>query len=325
MRVLRVVAIIAAVLAGCATAGEATQAGPADAPEAPPAADAPRDLPLDEPPEREGPGLPTEVVDLQEYGDRHRDAFGGMFVDPPGGRQVVMLFTVDLETHARAVNDILPGTRVERARFTWRELVALAGSFDPKAFEKQGIEYLSAGVDTTGNRVALEVKSNDPTLELRLEATHGGMLDVTVHPLPGPWRNVESGDGWRLIANGRAAATEAYVVRAATDPASWDELWTAVGIGRDQPHADLTSDVVVSFGHGIGGCPELRLDDVVIRDGVVLSRTSDPLAPRGCEDMLSGAVAFVVAIERDALPKDGFVLRLCADCAFAEELMVRLP
>ncbi len=53
-----------------------------------------------------------------------------------------------------------------------------------------------------GNRVTLEVKSSDPTLEVRLETLHAGRLDVIVHPLPGAWANVTEGDGWRLVATG---------------------------------------------------------------------------------------------------------------------------
>ena len=67
----------------------------------------------------------------------------------------------------------------------------------------------------------------------------------------------------------------------------------------------------MSFGHGIGSsCPELRLDGVAIEGGVVFSQTSDPLVPRGCTADLAATAVFVVAVERSALPDDGFTLRL---------------
>lgn len=90
--------------------------------------------------------------------------------------------------------------------------------------------------------------------------------------------------------------------------------------------------MAVSFGHGIGSsCRELRLDDVVIHDGLVFSVTSDPLSPRACTADLAGTAVFVAAVSRDALPAAGFILRLgeqtttCADCGFTGEIEVPLP
>jgi hypothetical protein len=279
------------------------------------------------PPPRMGPDgpEPPDVEDLVAYGNRHRDVFGGLYIDPPGGSSVVMLFTRELETHQRAVNDLLPGTRVRQVRFTESELRALQEELSQSLFGQEGIELLTVSVDTVGNQVEVALKSDDPTLELKLEAAHGGMLDASVFPFPGPWANAESGDGWRLLATGDELG-EAYTVRAARTASEWEGLWRAIGIDGERPAVDLDDDVVVSFGHGLSrSCPELRLDDVVIEGGVVYSVTSDPLAPRNCTDDLSAAGVFVIALDRDALPADGFTLRLCADCGFVEELEVRLP
>lgn len=292
------------------------------------AAPAPTDAaPATPPPVRIGPDgpEPPDIDGLIAYGNRHRDVFGGLYLDPPGGSRVVMLFTADLDTHRQAVSDILPGTQVRQVRFTEAALVALLESLDFEALEAGGMQMVGAGLDTIGNKVTLDVKSNDPTVELRLELAHGGMLDVTVHPIPGAWANVESGDGWRLLATGEASNAEAYVVRAATDPGSWDEMWTAIGLEGAAPAVNLAAEVVVSFGHGIGSsCPEMRLDGVAIQDGVVFSETSDPLSPRACTADLAGAVMFLVAIERDALPADGFTLRLRPD-DIGESIEVPLP
>lgn len=75
---------------------------------------------------------------------------------------------------------------------------------------------------------------------------------------------------------------------------------------------------------------EVRLDDVVITEEAVFSEISDPLSPRACTSDLVGAAVFVVAVARDALPSDGFTLRLsersttCTDCGFTEEIEVAL-
>jgi hypothetical protein len=316
--------ILGLLLVGCAADGGSRSD--------PPAVPTPADTPA---PPRIGPDgpEPPDVGPLVAYGERHRDVFGGLYVEPPGGNRVVMLFTDDLEAHAAEVNDILPGTRVRQVAFTEAALVQLLESFDFEALAAEGIEMVGGGVDTIGNKVTLELKSNDPTVELRLEAAHGRMLDVTVYPLPGEWTNARDGDGWRLLTAGQVANSEAYTVRAATSADEFTEMLAALELEMPaSPAVDFGEEIVVSFGHGVGSsCPEVRLDGVGIEDGVVYSATSDPLAPRACTSDLAGAAVFVVALDRDALPPDGFTLRLsretatCADCGFSEEIEVSLP
>jgi hypothetical protein len=310
-------ATLAVMLAGCGLGASpatpiASETDP-DVPKGPP--DSPAAL------DREG-----AMLELVAYGEDHRDTFGGLYIDPPGGTSVVMLFTADIETHRDAVNEILPGTRVRQVRFTEAELRAFMETIvDADAFSAQGIEFVSASVDTSGNRVELDVKSNDPTVELRLEAIHGGILDVTVHPIPGEWHNVASGEGWRLVDVVRAHGNEAYLVRAATDPQALAVLWKSLGTDAERPEIDFEREILVTFAHGLGSsCPELRLDGVAIEDGLVYSRTSDPLAPRACTADLVAAEMFVVALDRDALPGDGFTLRLRPD-DLGESLEVTLP
>lgn len=320
MKARSLATILGVLLAGCGVGAGAS--GTADP--APALTDA---APPTPPPVRIGPDgpEPPDVDGLIAYGADHADQFGGLYIDPPGGTKVVMLFTADLGRHQAAVNAIVPGTRVRQVTYTEAQLTAVIESLDFRALAADGIEVLSAGVDIIDNHVDLEVKSNDPTVELRLELAHTGMLDVTVYPLPGPWANVTDGDGWRLLADGQAAGQEAYIVRAATDADGWAELWSTVGFGGPAPDVDLANEVVVSFAHGIGSsCSEMRLDGVTIQDGAVFSESSDPLAPRACTADLVGAVVFVVAVERDALPDDGFTLRLRPD-DIGESIEVPLP
>lgn len=277
----------------------------------------------------DGPELPEEAVAaLQAYGAANPDEFGGLYVDDQSQASFVMLFTDNLDAHAAALSEIWPRVTVRGVRFTEAELLAVLESLDLANMATDGLEPLSAGLDTMNNRVTLDLKSDDPTLELRLELEYGGMVEVTVYPLPGEWANVDQGEGWRLVAAGESAS-DAYTVRAATDEAAWQEMWTAIGLGGERPAVAFDDEVVVSFGHGIGsGCREVRLDAVEI-GGVVFSRTSDPLAPRGCESDLAGAAVFVVAIQRDALPEDGFTLRLAPEPitggGFPEVIDVPLP
>lgn len=281
----------------------------------------------------DGPELREDVVaDLQSYGAEHADEFGGLYVDDQSRGSFVMLFTDRLDEHAAALAEIWPRVTVRGVRYSEAVLIAVLESFDLSAMAGDGIEPLSAGLDTMNNRVTLDLKSDDPTLEARLELQYGGMVDVTVHPLPGDWTNVTEGDGWRLLAAGEAGGDEAYTVRAATDEAAWEALWSALALDGERPEVALEDEVVVSFAHGIGSsCREMRLDDVVIEGGVVFSVASDPLAPRNCTADLAGAAVFVIAVERTALPPDGFTLQLgervvtCPDCGFTEQIDVPLP
>lgn len=290
-------------------------------------------VPLATPPDgAQPPDMEGSADELMAYGAEHANEFAGLYIDPPGSGRFVMLFTANLQAHTAAIRAIDPNVRVREARFTEAELIEILDSAIPALSEVPGVEVVGGGVDTIGNRVTIDVKSDDPTLEVRVELQYGGRVDLTVHPVPGAWTNAESGPGWRLLATGRTGHAEAYNVRAATDPATYAELWTTLALGGVAPEVDFGSEVVVSFPHGIGsGCPELRLDGVHVGDGVVFSLTSDPLEPRACTADLAGAAVFVVAVERAALPADGFTLQLredsepCADCGFSQVIEVGLP
>ncbi|MGH2401235.1 MAG: hypothetical protein ACRDE6_00870 [Candidatus Limnocylindria bacterium] len=313
MRLLFAIAL-SGVLSACAAAGDRVE--PSDA--------------VTTEPECEPPAwLGTGIEALQAYGADHPDEFGGMYIDPPGGQHVVMLFTDGLAEHACAADAMHPGTTVRAVEHTLAELNAIIESIDHEALQAEGIEMLSAGVDDIANRAYLEAKSNDPTVETRLELAHGGMLDVTIHPFPGEWHDVEAGDGWRLLAAGEGGL-EAYTVDAATDDPGYEQLWDGAGLPDEAPAVDMASEVIVAFGHGIGsGCREVRLDGVRVADSLVWSVTSDPLQPRSCDADLAGTYVFVVAVARDAVP-DGFTLWLNEYAAsrsgeFSAPLEVDLP
>lgn len=279
----------------------------------------------------DGPELREDAVAaLQAYGAEHPDEFAGLYVDDQAQSSFVMLFTGHLEEHATALAEIWPRVTVRGARFSEAALTAVLDGLDMEAMAEDGIEPLSAGLDTMNNRVTLDLKSDDPTLEAQLELRYGGMVEVTVYPVPSAdWSNATEGEGWRLLAAGEAR-DDAYTVRAATDEPAWIEMWAAIGLDGDAPQVDLDDEVVVSFGHGIGSsCRELRLDDVERNGSTVFSRTSDPLAPRNCTADLAGAAVFVVAVARDALPDDGFTLQLGPERVtgggFTEVIDVPLP
>lgn len=267
------------------------------------------------------------------YGERHADQFGGLYLDGP---TVVMMFTDDLDKHEQNLAEVSRGrpVRVVPCRYTRAALDTLMMSLvdDFKALLSADTQPLSLGVDTINNVVKLEAKSDDPTLKERLEAPHGGMLVVNVYPMPGPWANVESGDGWRLLfADSRRGGDSAYTIQLAVDEPAWLRLWEQLGVEDDAPSVDFATELVAVFRHGIGSsCPELRLDDVVInrQSLIVYTVTSDPLEPRMCTADLAGSADFAVALNRARLP-DRFTLRLrhpaiCVDCLAEPEIEVEL-
>ena len=276
---------------------------------------------------------------LTAYGAEHRDQFGGLYIDQQAGGTVVLLFTGDIAQHQRAVAALAPAgvrTVVRQVRHTEAELEALQQQLtrEMDALQPRGVEFITSWTDVERNIVQLEAKSNDPTLEATLEAAHPGMVDVVIHPLPGPWRNAEAGEGWRLVTFGETDNGEAYNVRAAVDAASWETMWGEVGLGDAAPDIDWDSEVAVSFAYGIGSsCREIRLDDVVIdrTERLVHSVTSDPLAPRACTADLVAAHVFIVALDRSALPTSPFTVQLqeqtatCPDCGFQEQIEVSVP
>lgn len=268
-----------------------------------------------------------DISPLTNYASAHANEFAGLYVDPPGSRSFVMLFTRHVEEHASALAAIASNVRVREARFTERELEDTLNAATASLGGLAGVQPISGWVDTVNNVVVIEVKTDDPTFEVTTELAHGGRLDVRVYPIPGPWANVESGPGWRLLATALAPPDEAHAVRAATDDPTLGTLWGDLGAEGLPPAIDFTTEVVVAFMHGIGSsCLELRLDGISIGGGEVMSVVSDPLAPRACTTDLVGAVAFIVALERSALPTDGFTLWLSSDAKdFTQPLDVTLP
>lgn len=291
------------------------------------------------------PLLPDETVEMlrrfraqedldrfKAYAAEHPDEFGGLYIDQQAGGEVVMLFTASLERHRLAVAALAPpgvNARVRRAQFTEVELDRALASLDFGELGRLQFSPMTAFVDVMRNIVVLEGKSNVPGIDRALEAQHGGMLEVVVHPMPGPWENTASGDGWRLLASGE---TPRLGVLAALDAASAEALWRELALPGSLPAVEWDREFVASFAWGVPTtCRERRLDSVVIDDrrDLVYSQASDPLNPRPCTSNLDGAVAFVVAVERDAVGAGEWTIQLagslmCEECG-DEQVTVQLP
>jgi hypothetical protein len=274
------------------------------------------------------PLLPSEAAEMRRrmsledhglidaYTAKHRDEFGGLFIDQPGGGVLVVLFTDRVDEHRAAIERLaLPGARVrvDRAAFTEDELNDAQTALNPgrSIWAEQGIGFVSSWVDISENRVGVTVKSANPDAAAIIEAAGPpGAIVVEIYPPDGPWTNAQAGDGWRLLVAGRSPLGMA--VGYAEQAADLAREWTRFGLPNEPPVLNA-DEVALIFSAGIGStCVDRRLDALVIDadEPAIYPMISDPLAPRGCTTDLIGGVAFVVAVARDRLPAAPFAVRL---------------
>jgi hypothetical protein len=133
-------------------------------------------------------------------------------------------------------------------------------------------------------------------------------IDPADAPVAGPQQT--AGDGWRLLATEPTGVV--YRTGIAWDAASLEGLWVTAGVSAPIPAIDWQSEVVIWFGAVYGSsCPNIRLDDVMV-DGpgrkvyaqIVLV---DP--PMACTADANPR-AFLVAVQRSALPAPTFAIQL---------------
>lgn len=168
----------------------------------------------------------------------------------------------------------------------------------------QGVVSIWAGV-LTPERVAL-IEAEFSGERVCLEG-----MDPADAPAPGPQQ--PAGIGWRLLATEPTGS--AYRTGIAWDAASLEEVWAASGVSAPIPAVDFGADVVIWFGAVYGSsCPDLRLDDVVV-DGARRIVHADLVlvgAPMSCTSDANPR-AFLVAVQRWALPAPTFAIQLTAE------------
>jgi hypothetical protein len=122
------------------------------------------------------------------------------------------------------------------------------------------------------------------------------------------------GDGWRLLAD-EPGVGESYRTGIASDPASYRQLWTEIGLSGDPPAVDFDSEVVIWFGAVYGSsCPDLRLDDVVVdRERALVHAQIVLVDPPSACTADANPRAYLVALQRAKLPPGPFAIQLGAD------------
>jgi hypothetical protein len=271
---------------------------------------APDDL-YDDRPVYVGNEMPIDGV--QAWASSH-PGFETLWIDRDHNGWITVAFSENADDRQADVEAMFPdaGVVVVGVDWTMDELSALQesipGRFEPGFVQTTGIS-VTQGVVTVGigpltaERIALA------TDELAGEPVCLEGIDPELVPEPGP--QPQAGDGWRLLADEKTG--HAYRTMIATDRADFEALWREAGISEPVPGFDFEDEIVIWFGAVYGSsCPNLRMDDVVIDDGVVYPEIVLVDAPMACTDD-ANPHAYVVAVERSALPSEGFVVQLQAE------------
>ncbi|MFA9446714.1 hypothetical protein [Egicoccus sp. AB-alg6-2] len=303
------------VLAGCGQSGPpvpTVAAGDGGAPV--PSCD---DVPAVQPPAEHlrddpiyvGNEQPVEALGAWAHG---RDGFEELWIDRDHLGWVVLGFS----DHAEAAQDELSaefpgvGAVVVEVERTLDELLALqrrvhdldvvGGSW---ASVQHGVVGLELGALTDDKIAAVQAAFGDQPVCIT-------GTDPAVLPQPGP--QAQAGPGWRLLAD--EVAGEPYRTGVAADPDGYERLWRAIGLPGQLPTVDFETEIVVWFGAVFSSsCPGLRFDGVVHTGEppllhAVIVDTDDAVACNAD----ANPRAFVVAVERAALPDGPFAVQLGA-------------
>ena len=243
-----------------------------------------------------------------------RPGFETIWIDRDHNGWVTLAFSEDAEARRSEVAELFPDDGVVVVEVDWtmahlQELQAsLTDRFEPGFLQHSGI-YDNRGVVGVGIGALSEERIAIASEELAGEPVCLEGFDPSLVPEPGP--QPQTGDGWRLLADEQTGFP--YRTGFASDLQDLEALWREAGITAPLPDVDFESEVVIWFGAVYGSsCPNLRMDEVVIDEGLVYPVIVDVDGPQPCTDDANPR-AFLVAVDRDVLPADGFVIRLQAD------------
>ena len=258
-----------------------------------------------------GNEMPVEEVQAWAEGQA---GFETLWIDRDRNGWVTVAFSESAEQRQTEIEQLFPDDGVVAVAVDWTmaELMALQESL-PARFEPGFVQ--TTGISVTRGVVSVGIGPLTPDRIAIAEAELAGEpvclegIDPELVPEPGP--QPEVGDGWRLLADEKTG--HVYRTGLATDDTDLRELWREAGIAAPVPDVDFESEVVIWFGAVYGSsCPNLRMDDVIIDDDLVYPLIVNVDAPMACTGD-ANPHAYVVAVERSALPADGFVIRLQAE------------
>lgn len=311
-------------LAGCAggsTPGPASPTGDTFA-GFPPCADTPT-LAADPALYRDEPryGNAVELVEDVATWASGRPGFEELWLDRDRNGWVTVGFggeDVDIAALQDEVGEEFPGEGVVvvRVPFATSELQALMDRVLPVLVAADATPTGGVALDVPRGRLALFGVPTSPEAQDALEQFAGEPLCVDVVDAAAfvpEGDQPDQGEGWRLLGHA-AGAGEAYRTGVATTDEQLAALWEASGLDGDAPGVDWRTEVVVWFGAVYGtGCP-VRLDGVLVDGrtlhGEIVVPGSGPGTACAAD---ANPHAFVVAVERGALPPGPFVVQLGPD------------
>lgn len=246
-----------------------------------------------------------------------KPGFEEIWIDRDHAGWITVAFSIDADVRQAELEAEFPDVGVVALGVEWTmvELVELQRRVGE---ELRPIFDLSSGISVTQGVVSIGVGVLKPDRIAAIEDRFAGErvcvegTDPADAPSEGP--QAPAGDGWRLLADEPGVGSP-YRTGIATDEASYDHLWTDIGLSGDRPSVDFETEVVIWFGAVFGSsCPDLRLDDVVVdlETAIVHAKIVLADAPMACTDDANPR-AYVVAVHRSKLPPGPFAIQLRAE------------
>ncbi len=258
--------------------------------------------------------MPTERVRAWAAG---KPGFEELWIDRDHLGWITVAFSADAEARQAELEPEFPGVGVVAVGVDWtmagleRLQRRVADEIGP-LFPLDSSISVTQGVVTIGLGVLKEERVGAVQERFAGEPICLEGIDPSEAPREGP--QLGQGDGWRLLVDQQGAG-QPYRTGIAFDPASYRDLWTEIGLEDERPNVDFESEVVIWFGAVYGSsCPNLRLDDVVVDRERALVHAEIVLAagPMACTADANPR-AYLVAVERRALPAGPFAIQLDAD------------
>ncbi|MBA2632151.1 MAG: hypothetical protein H0U86_04000, partial [Chloroflexi bacterium] len=206
---------------------------------------------------------PTEEIRAWAAG---KPGFEEIWIDRDHLGWITVAFSVDAEARQAELQELFPDVGAVAVGVDWT--IAGLEDLERRVPEELGPRFpVSSSTSVTQGVVVIGIGVLEEERIAAVEERFAGQpiciegADPADVPAAGP--QPQQGNGWRLLAAERGVG-QSYRTGIASDQASYETLWTDVGLPGEPPPVDFESEVVIWFGAVYGsGCENLRLDDVV--------------------------------------------------------------
>lgn len=263
-------------------------------------------------------GNATELVEAVHTWAVRQDGFEQLWLDRERNGWVTVGVhgdDVDVAALQEEVAADFPGEGVVvvEVPYSLAELESLMDRVMPVLAEAGATPTGGLALDVPRGRLALSgvpmtAEAEDALRQFAGEPLCADAVDTAAFVPEGP--QPTEGDDWRLLGHEQGAG-EAYRTGVATTDEQLAALWARSGLAGEAPQVDWQTEVVVWLGAVYGSSCPVRLDDVLVTRTTV---HGDIVVPgSGPGTACTGDAnphAFVVAVQRDALPDGPFAVQL---------------